>query len=375
MTPEERRHRAEEAARARLGAHREGLERRAAEPLAPGDLLHLPATAGLPVEWAVAEVEVAGVTLVPADTNPDAGAGDVVTAGEAGPLTLRCGHAVRVPAEGLGELRRTGRLSAEALEALRQRLAAPAGGGEEAGPELCDWLAEAVLPARRALQPEEAVGGPPAPARRPRRGFELAASALLAAGVALAAGQAWNEGRIRRIEGEAARRAERLERQVADLARRAAEGERAGREAERLRQELRRLAEERNAPGPGAAPRPPAVEPLLNPRIEWFQPAADALRGEERRVRVPVGAERVFFVLETWDTRPFARYRVELLGGRGGEPLWRSDGLVAQGTSEIIFGLPTDRLPEGEGTFQLYGLGEGKAVALERFPFRVERAR
>lgn len=386
MSLEERRRRAEEAARSRLRAERDDLERRATEPLAAGDLLWLPATAALPVEWAVVEIGAARSTLVPADTHPAAGAADVTVAGEPGPLTLRCGFAVRIAVEKLGEYRRTGRLPAPAIEAARQRLAAPAApavaGEAENDPEYGDWIAEAIQPARQALDPAGvAAAAPPQRVRQERvrrrsRGLELAASALLAAGAALAGSQIWHEGRIRELEAQRARGEEQLERRLGDLAGRAAAGDRASREAAMLRERLA-AAERRNAAAPRPAAGAPVVEPLLNPRIEWFQPSSDALRGEERRVAVPptAAAARVFFVLETWSPKPYARYRVALIGPRGAAPVWQSDGLVAQGSSEIVFGLPASHLTAGAHAFQLYGLGEEGAVALERFDFRVERPR
>src|SRR6185295_19446846 len=67
------------------------LERRRGQPAAPGDLFVLPATADLPVEWAILERRPEGrgkLLVVPADTNPLVGTADVEVGEEdpGGPL-------------------------------------------------------------------------------------------------------------------------------------------------------------------------------------------------------------------------------------------------------------------------------------------------
>ena len=154
---------------------------------AAGDLFVLRETAGFAVEWLVVEIdreEPARCLVVPADTNPLLGAGDLAVAGgsPSGALSVRCGCRLWLPAAVLDPDLRTGCLAPRELApvARRCRLEAPAGGASaheiaapcetpgnpetsesaESGdlgdiaavdPEYRDWIEGEIAPARAAL--------------------------------------------------------------------------------------------------------------------------------------------------------------------------------------------------------------------------------
>jgi|SRR5436853_3492781 len=134
---------------AELGSHR-GL------PPEPGDLFVLPATAELPVEWVILErrSEASGKLLVvPADTHPLAGTADVEVDAEApgGPLTLRCGFAVRLDARLFDPELRSGVVGPETVALALQRCrevesgaleASPLAEEADVAPDYLDWLRE-----------------------------------------------------------------------------------------------------------------------------------------------------------------------------------------------------------------------------------------
>lgn len=165
-------------ASAREGHAAAALARRRGRPIEPGDLCVLPATAAYPVEWAVVErgLDDPGQLLaVPADTFPPVGTGDteIPESDPAGPLRLRCRHALWVNEETFGKARRTGVLAARWLreagarhEALEAGPLPPASLAEEmeADPEYRDWERDVLAPARAALE-REAAGGVAGPRR------------------------------------------------------------------------------------------------------------------------------------------------------------------------------------------------------------------
>lgn len=146
-------------------------------PLQPGDLVVLPRTAGFPVEWAVLDRALAPrrLWLVPADTHPLRGHGDVeIPAGEpGGPLWLRCRFATWVSADPEPEgAQRTGRLAASWVQEAKDRCGQLARGlrpvssladEAEADPEYQDWERQVLEPARFALEERRTE---PAPVRR-----------------------------------------------------------------------------------------------------------------------------------------------------------------------------------------------------------------
>lgn len=154
-----------------------GLERRRGLPAAPGDLFVLPATADLPVEWAILDRKDGGKLLaVPADSGPPAGTADVeVPAGASGgPLSLRCRYAVWLDAALFEPHLRSGTLApetvAEALSRIRQIEAGALEGSPlaeevDADPEYADWLrdvperARELAAAARRSNPRPSPGG------------------------------------------------------------------------------------------------------------------------------------------------------------------------------------------------------------------------
>src|SRR6185295_7877789 len=138
------------------------LERRHGQPAGPGDLFVLPATADLPVEWAVLERRPGGrgkLLVVPADTNPLAGTADVEVRENhpGGPLSLRCRFGVWLDSVSFDPDLRSGVLApeavAEALDRHRQVESgslAPSPLAEEvdADPEYREWIREVPERAR-----------------------------------------------------------------------------------------------------------------------------------------------------------------------------------------------------------------------------------
>ena len=326
----------------RLRAENEALAGLPERPR-PGDLYTLAEGEDAGLEWAVLDFGGANGTtclLVAADSAPYQGDADVVVAaGEAaGPLRLRCRQAVRVEAASLPAERRSGVLSAHAVAEARERVAAS---GErtaigDADSEYRAWEREHLAPAAEALAAARPARQTPArapAAPSPRRSAPKPRWAALAAALLLGAGLSW--------------------------------------------------AIQSLMPPSGPAPTGEGLDPVVNPRLVWLMPRPEAERGSQDELALPVGSEsRVTFVLETWSATPFDRYRVELEAESGG-PLWVSDELERQGTSEIHFALPPSLLPEGQLTFRLFGLPRSgptgapaatEPVALETYRLRVTRS-
>jgi hypothetical protein len=159
-----------EALRRRTGKARAAVESALRPPpdnaLRPGGLYLLPATAELPVEWAVLEAGpgIARPLLVPADAQPFVGRADLAVprTEPCAPLALRCGFAVRVPETAYEPQtwKRTGSLTPETLARARQRqreIAAGAGPQPsrrfaDDDPEYRNWVSEVLEPARAALE-------------------------------------------------------------------------------------------------------------------------------------------------------------------------------------------------------------------------------
>ena len=175
----------------------------------PGDLLVLPNTAELPVEWLVLEAEPgppARLLLVAVDTSPLRGPGELAipAAGITGPLTLRCHHSQWLDAEVLAAApdRLSGRLSPEQLERAQKHFRKVQDGTLEASldeeetaldPEYQDWVTSILDPACQRLggaagKGADAAPAPVVPIRPPRRRtsaaptwlYALAASLLIA---------------------------------------------------------------------------------------------------------------------------------------------------------------------------------------------------
>ncbi len=184
VSPEHPRQRLEAlAAQARDRAARSAAElaSRRGQPAGPGDLFVLPATADLPVEWAVLERRSEGrgqLLVVPADTHPLLGTADVEVGEEApgGPLSLRCRFGVWLDAALFDPELRSGALAPEAVaEALTRYREAESGDltpsplAEEvdADPEYRDWIREGPARATEARHGRSAAGGEAIPLSSP----------------------------------------------------------------------------------------------------------------------------------------------------------------------------------------------------------------
>ncbi len=170
------------------------LERRRDQSAGPGDLFVLPATADLPVEWAVLERRSEGggkLLVVPADTNPLVGSGDVEVGEEAlgGPLSLRCRFGIWLDAGALEPELRSGTLAPETVAAALARYReaesgslTPSSLAEEvdADSEYREWIREVPQRARdlAADRPRPTVKRFPSPFREPA--YALAAIFALA---------------------------------------------------------------------------------------------------------------------------------------------------------------------------------------------------
>ncbi len=186
--------------------------------VAPGDLFVLRETADYAVEWAIVARDArdpARLRAVPADTHPATGSADVRVPARAaaGPLNLRCAHAVWLPEDLLDLRLRSGALDPTDRALAERRLAeiesdrgiagsSPLGVETDRDPEYIEWIAEVVAPAAEALRAAVAarpsnLRKPPAARARPARRFSferLAAAALLA----VALGLGWNTVLLRR---------------------------------------------------------------------------------------------------------------------------------------------------------------------------------
>jgi hypothetical protein len=207
ISPEHRRRREALAARARDRASRSEAElaRRHGQPAGPGDLFVLPATADLPVEWAVLEQRSGDrrVLTVPADTQPLCGTADVEVAADSagGPLSLRCRFGVWLDAALFDPELRSGALAPETVAAaldrrrqVEQGALAPSPLAEEvdADPEYQDWIRAVAEPAAALAT----ASSPPVVKRFPSRSWEPA-RALAAIFALLAIGLSFRVLRLR----------------------------------------------------------------------------------------------------------------------------------------------------------------------------------
>jgi hypothetical protein len=131
----------------------------------PGELFVLRQMAQFPLEWAVVARDAGDPALllvVPADTLPETGSADVrlPARATAGPLSLRCGFPVWVPADFLLQGVRSGRLADTDLARARRLLdeleqgrptGSPLEQQTEDDPEYIDWMVGTVAQAAAAL--------------------------------------------------------------------------------------------------------------------------------------------------------------------------------------------------------------------------------
>lgn len=336
-----------QAAVDRHGDERVRTAARGPEPW-PGDLYTLAETAGLPVEWLVVERTRDHCQLVAADTNPAVGSADVPVPAdmEGGPLSLRCAVSVQAGFETLRRGERTGTVEPEILDPVRRRLEELAAGSLVAAPEpeLEDWHAEVLAPARAALQPpaQKEIG---LPSRRSGLRWAMAAVLLLLAALGGLSSLAWQFHR-----GELQARSE-IDRLVQ---------ERRALEAEHQRQ----LAALREAQVRAQPPRPPAPSPpvrtplqtLVNLAYASFYPGET--RGTEQEIVVPGGATHLFLLFYVGSRETCTSYELEI--ARGGSAPFTIEGLKPLSGQEVSVAVPRAQMPDGSYQLRLYGLCDGK---------------
>lgn len=170
-----------------------GLERRRGLPAAPGDLFVLPATADLPVEWAILERGTGGKLLaVPADSGLPAGTADVFVPDgtPGGPLSLRCRYGVWLDGALFAPDLRSGTLAPETVAEAQNRIrqieagaleGSPLAEEVDADPEYADWIRDVPERARELASAARAS----TPRQSPPRSSSWGAAHRLAAVLAL----------------------------------------------------------------------------------------------------------------------------------------------------------------------------------------------
>ena len=364
-------------------------------PLAPGDLRKLESGGEQPFEWAILAEHpsrAGQVLAVPADVQPFVGTGDLeLPSSAAGPLVLRCGFGGWVPEAVFDESLRSGSISPREAargeahwNAVRSGSHRPTILQEEVDDDLeyRSWVDEVLRPgdgellarAGEAGSLESAAVDPMAtPAGgvesmrfrpRPKRLFPprtqgLAAAALLALGTAML----WRQhlelrelrGRasaaeVRRLEGEIDELVSGRERLAADHRR---ELDLARREWERLAEAHHAELEEREQRLREAIRRNVVLNPVLVERVPDIGPT----RGPVREVRLTKGSSHFFAIVDLDGRLELGEViRVELLREGLNAPVW--EGEVVEREDGLLFGLPTDLLPEGRCTFRFSRPGE-----------------
>jgi len=321
----------------------------------PGDLYVLEESAGFPVEWLVVERTRSHCRLVAADTNPALGSSDVPVPAEVagGPLSVRCAVSLEVGVETLRRGERSGTVAPEILETVRHCLE-EASAGEEPEPDLEDWFAEVLAPARAALLPP----GLEAPPRPPRRLVRLAAgTAFLLLLVALGGVSvlAW---RSQQRESQAQREVQRLVQERGELA------------AEHQRQ-LAALREARIQRPP--APPPPVrqpLQPLVNLAYASFYPGET--RGTEQEIAVPGESTHLFLMFYVGDREPCKEYELEITRRGAPAAALTARELRPLSGQEVTVAVPRARLPDGSYQLQLYGVCKGERRELGAYEARLK---
>jgi hypothetical protein len=363
MKPRDPKARSREALREavnRYGRERARSEARGPEPW-PGALYVLAETAGFPVEWLVVERTPGHCRLVAVDTNPALGSGDVPVPAEVegGPLSVRCAVSLQVGIETLRRGERTGTVAPEILEMVRRRLEEVGAGSldPDPDPELEDWLAEVLAPARAALLPArvEETG----PSRR--FGLRTAVAAILLL-LVTPGGLSVLTWQLQSRERLALREVERLlhERQVL------------------LEEHQRQLAALREARDQTQARRPPELpppvreplRPLVNLAYASFYPGET--RGTQREIAVPGGATHLFLLFYVGHQEPCSVYGLEI-AGRGASVVSVKELRPLPG-KEVSVAIPRAQLPDGSYQFRLYGVCDGERRELEAYEVRLKES-
>jgi hypothetical protein len=325
-------------------------------------LYALAETAGLPVEWLVVERAASGsCRIVAADTNPALGNADVPVPAEleGGPLSVRCAVSLQVGVETLRRGERTGIVTPEILDPVRRCLEELAAGSLDAAPdpELEDWHAEVLAPARAALLPPalKASGPPP---RRFSRSAAVAAILFLLATLGGLSALAWQFHR-----GELQARSE-IERLLHD--RQALETEHQ-RQLAALREA--HATQERRPPEQTPPLREPLpLQPLVNLAYASFYPGET--RGEQREIAVPSQATHLFLLFYVGDQDACTKYELEIR--RRGASLLTLKGLKPLPGKEVSVAVPREQLPDGSYQFRLRGMCEGERRELDAYEARLK---
>lgn len=350
-----------QAAMDRHGEERVRSEARGPEPW-PGDLYTLAETADFPVEWLVVERAASGsCRMVATDTNPALGSADVPVSAEleGGPLSVRCAVSLQVGVETLRRGERTGAVAPEILEPVRRRLEELAAGSLDAAPdpELEDWHAEVLAPARAALLPPDLE----APRSSPRRFFgrraAMAAILLLLAALGSLSALAW---RFHHGELQARSQIDRLVQ------------ERQALEAEHQRQlAALREAQAREQRPPEPPPPPPIrepLQPLINLAYASFYPSQT--RGDLQEIAVPSQATHLFLLFYVGNQEPCSEYELEV--ARRGAESFTVQELRPLPSQEVSVAIPRTKLPDGSYQLRLSGLCGGERRELGAYEARLK---
>ncbi|HEX3526935.1 MAG TPA: hypothetical protein VH988_07695 [Thermoanaerobaculia bacterium] len=363
MKPRDPKARSLEALQAAVGRHGEERDRSAArgpEPW-PGDLYRLAEASDFPVEWLVVERAASGsCRVVAADTNPALGNADVpVPAGlEGGPLSVRCAVSLQIGVETLRRGERTGIVDTEILDPVRRRLEELAAGSLDAAPdpELEDWHAEVLAPARAALLPP-GVQAPGPPPRRFSRRAAVAATLLLLAALGGLSAAAW---RFHRGELQARSEIDRLVHERWSL------------EAEHQRQlaALRDAQARAQRPPAPPPPAPVSLQPLVNLAYATFYPGET--RGTEQEIAIPGEATHLFLLVYVGDREPCKEYELEITRRGAPAPALTARGLRPLSGQEVSVAIPRTQLPDGSYQLRLYGVCKGERRELGTYEARLK---
>ena len=363
MKPRDPKARSLEALQAAMDRHEDERARPAArgsEPW-PGDLYALSETADLSVEWLVVERAASGrCRVVAADTNPALGSSDVQVPAESagGPLSVRCAVSLEVGVETLRRGERTGTVDPEILDPVRRRLEELAAGSLDAAPdpELEDWHAEVLAPARDALLPPEwkAPGTPP---RRLGRRAALAAILLLLTALGGLSALAWQ---FHRGELQARSEIDRLVQERQTL------------EAEHQRQlaALREARAREQRPPEPPPPAPVPLQPLVNLAYASFYPGET--RGTQSEIVVPGGATHLLLLFYVGAREPCKEYELEVARRGASSGSFTVRDLRPLPSQEVSVAIPRTQLPDGSYRLRLKGLCGGERHELAVFEARLK---
>ena len=362
MKPRDPKTRSLDALQAAMDRHGDERARSAArgpEPW-PGDLYALAETADLPVEWLVVERSASGqCRVVAADTNPALGSADVPVPAdlEGGPLSVRCAVSLEVGVETLRRGERTGTVAPEILDPVRRHLEELAAGSLDAAPdpELEDWHAEVLAPARAALLPP--IQKEPAPPRRSGLRWAMAAILLLLTALGGLSVLTW---RLQHQEQLTLHEVERLlhERQIVleELA---------------ALREAQARAQQQRPPEPSPPVREPLpLQPLVNLAYASFYPGET--RGEQREIAVPSQATHLFLLFYVGDQNLCEKYELEIM--RRGASLLTLKELKPLPSKEVSVAVPRAQLANGSYQFQLRGVCGGERRELGAYEARLKES-